>query len=181
MEGFLSKWKQGAFPFVLSSAVCLWLCQRGTIAVLISHTEQDAIPRDGSQGFPFRQEGRSLPCPVQAAHGSCTAASPCSGGNVHRPETSTNHPKHGKQVVSVLPPMQTGLSPLDLCCLTLFPAPIPSPFSCAFAASAGNPVTRRLLQSTSKVHPAAVLFHAKHDCVIRACATGHAHLKSCNS
>lgn len=76
--------------------VCLWLCQRGTIAVLISLTEQQCNSRDGSQGFP---SGRRTGAPF--SQGSCTAASSCSGGNVHRPETSTNHPNHGKQVVSV--------------------------------------------------------------------------------
>lgn len=149
-------------PLYLELCPCLLcLCQRGPIPVLISHTEQQF------QGIPVSSLSAGGPVfPVQAAQGSCTATASCSGANVRRPETPTNHLPAGTaktwQVVSVFPPTQTGTCTLGF---VLFDS-----FSCSSSLSTWpcisslcsegdeNPVARRPLQSITKVHPAAALF-----------------------
>lgn len=167
-----------------SSPLCLelccvyvWLCQGGTMAVLISPQSSRAIPSDPRDPCGCRRP-RSPHVHMAAAQQHPRALR----GSVHRPETShiisqLGQPKHGKQVVSAFPPTQTGPCTLELCCLTPFPPPIPSPLGCAFLASAWGR-QESCNQETPAIHnqsfhPAAVLLHANHDCVIRACALGH--------
>lgn len=182
LEGFLSKWKQGAVsPLCLELCPCLLVAvpERDHCCAYLTHraaVQFQAIPVTSLQ----RAGGPVFP--VQEARGSCTAASSWSGckctqtWNIDKSSPIRDSHNVGRSS-ECLPSHADRALHLELCCLTPF-SYSNSLFTWLCISSLcsegdKNPVTRRLLQSTRKVHPAAAPFHAKHDCVLRACAVGH--------
>lgn len=129
-------------PLCLELCPCfyLWLCQRGTLPVLVSHTESSsAIPSD-PRDFPSECRRPRFPSAGSTwqLHSNVLVVCVEMYTDLKHPQiiSQLGQPQVGKQVVNVFPPTHTGTCALELCCLILFPTPIPSALGCAFPASA---------------------------------------------
>lgn len=183
VEGFLSEWKQRAVPCVWSSACVYCGCAREGPWLCCLPPEQQC----SSKGSQWPLWGAGAPSPRASSTWQLHSNIPCSGcrcTDLRQLQiiSQLGLPKHGKQEWASSSHAARALH---------FGVVLFNSFSYSNSLSTWlcisslcregdqNPVSR-ILQSTPKVQPAAVLLHAKHDCVVRTCAL-RAHLKSCSS
>lgn len=131
-----------------SSPLCLELCpclsvsvpERDHSCACLTHTESSsAIPSD-PRDFPSECRRPRFPSAGSTwqLHSNVLVVCVEMYTDLKQPQiiSQLGQPQVGKQVVNVFPPTHTGTCALELCCLILFPIPIPSALGCAFPASA---------------------------------------------